>query len=120
MPKILLVDDDPVYLDELSEGLQQLGHKVVCAASAREAINSFQSEPIDLVISDVVMSGGGAATLLHELHSLHPDIPFVAITGRLEIASSPLFNSGLTEASAKIEKSASLFEIDTLIRELLK
>lgn len=120
MAKILLVDDDLVYLDELSDGLSSLKHDVSCAASTEEAQVLLENAEFDVVICDTIMEGGGALSLLHHLAATQPDLPFIVITGRPEIASSPLFRSGMKEASAKIEKSATLFEIDQLIRSTLR
>lgn len=120
MAKILVVDDDLVYLDELSEGLRSLGHHVACAASATEAMNSIDTDRFEIVICDMIMAGGGAVSLMHQLQTLLPAMPFIVITGRPEIASSPIFLDGMKEASAKIEKSTSLFEINELVRDILK
>ncbi len=120
MAHILVVDDDLIYLDELSEGLRSLGHEVAGAASSNEALNTLKSESFDITICDTIMAGGGALSLLHEVRALGLEMPFVVITGRPEIATSPLFKSGMREADAKIQKSATLYEINKLIRDLLK
>ncbi len=120
MAHILVVDDDLIYLDELSGGLRSLGHDVASAASSNEALNALKNGTFDITICDTIMAGGGALSLLHEVRALGLKLPFVVITGRPEIATSPLFQSGMREADAKIQKSASLYQINQLIRDLLK
>ena len=120
MAKVLLVDDDLIYLDELSAALRSLDHGVTTATSMDEAKACLAATPPEIIICDTIMAGGGALSLLHDVRASGSEIPFVVITGRPEIATSPLFQKGMKEANAKIEKSASLFEIDQLIRTLLK
>ena len=118
--KILIVDDDLVYLNELSDALRSLDHVVECASSADEAKIWLRDMAFDITICDTIMAGGGALSLLHDIRSRDPDFPFIAITGRPAVASSPLFQNGMMEANAKLEKSATLFEIDQLVRSLTK
>jgi len=116
---ILVVDDDLVYLDELTNGLRALGHEAETATSGSEAFSVLKTDTFDLVICDMIMAGGGALSFLHEVRAILPNLPVIVITGQREIANSPLFRDGMREASAKIEKSASLLDIDRVIRSLL-
>lgn len=120
MAEILLVDDDLIYLAELAAGLQTMSHNVITATSVEEARICLDGGGIGIIICDTIMAGGGALSLLHDVQTSHPHVPFIVITGLPEIATSPLFQSGMSEASAKIEKTASLVEIDKLIRTLLR
>ena len=119
MAKVLLVDDDLIYLSEMAESLVSFNHTATAVTSQDEALASLKSETFDIVICDTIMPGGGALSLLHEVRAIDASIPFVVITGRPEIATSPLFQKGMKEANAKIEKSATLFEIDRVIRTLV-
>ena len=120
MANILLVDDDLVYLGSLSDALESFGHVVTTAATAEEARMHLNKDSFDVAICDTIMEGGGALTLLHEVTQNHKKMPFIVITGRPEIASSPLFREGMKEAAAKIEKSATVFEIDQIVRSLTR
>ena len=119
MANILLVDDDLVFLDELSDGLRHMGHHVDCAASAADAFLGYRTGSYDIVICDTIMAGGGALSLLMDIRKHDTHFPFVVITGRPEIATSPLFKEGMIEATEKIEKSATVFQIDKLVRRLV-
>ena len=119
MPRLLVVDDDLIYLDELCSQLRGLGYDVTNADSAQEAVTILDNGTFDLVICDTIMTGGGALSLLYDVRSRDSNFPFIVMTGRREIADSPLFRDGMRQASAKIEKSASLFELDKLIKSLL-
>ena len=58
MPRILLVDDDPAVLQALSGHLARAGYEVVSAGSAMAALATLdRGEPVDAVVSDVLMPG---------------------------------------------------------------
>lgn len=53
--KILLVDNDPVYLGLMAEVLAMHGHTIFKASDGEAAFEQLQKEPADIVISDVSM-----------------------------------------------------------------
>ena len=56
MPKILVVDDDPVMLLIASRILERQGHyEIIRASSGKEAIELFESKKPDMVLSDLLM-----------------------------------------------------------------
>jgi len=54
--KILVVDDDPDFVDATRLVLEAHGYEVCSAASGDEGLAKVQSEAPDLVILDVIMS----------------------------------------------------------------
>lgn len=58
MPKILIVDDDRDLQDATRLVLEQSGFEVASAYTPEEGMEKVQSEKPDLVILDVIMSGG--------------------------------------------------------------
>ncbi len=58
-PTLLLVDDNPAIVRALQFGLRRNGFHVLTAADGRSALDIIDSaQPIDLMLSDVVMPGG--------------------------------------------------------------
>jgi CheY-like chemotaxis protein len=55
-PKILVVDDDPDFVEAMRLTLEPNGYQVVSAASGDEGMAKVRSEKPDLVILDVIMS----------------------------------------------------------------
>ncbi len=53
--KILLVDDEPGVRESVQAYLEDSGYQVRTAAGAKEAWEILQKEPLDLVISDLMM-----------------------------------------------------------------
>jgi len=54
---ILVVEDDPMMCDLLREVLERAGHRVLGAESPAVALELASSQPVDLLISDVIMPG---------------------------------------------------------------
>jgi signal transduction histidine kinase len=63
---VLLVEDDPALRTEVREMLTLLGHSVVEAASADEALALAEVPGIDLVLSDISLAGGVSGVALIE------------------------------------------------------
>ncbi|HEY2707086.1 MAG TPA: PAS domain S-box protein [Caulobacteraceae bacterium] len=57
--RILLVEDNPEVADVTCGLLEQLGHRTTHVLSAREALRALgeAAEPLELVLSDIVMAG---------------------------------------------------------------
>ncbi|EDY19309.1 response regulator receiver protein [Chthoniobacter flavus Ellin428] len=55
--KILIAEDDPIAAKVLCLTLQNLGHEVVVATNGAEAWETFDAEPIRVVVSDWMMPG---------------------------------------------------------------
>jgi two-component system response regulator AtoC len=60
--------------------LDQLGHEAVVAGSGEEALERFQAEPVDLVLTDLKMPGMDGIDLLSEVRARDPDVPVIVLT----------------------------------------
>ena len=78
--RILAVEDEPEVLDLVRAMLTHAGHSVVGAASGREALGLFGKDRVDLVITDLGMSGMTGLALAEQLKAQRP-IPVVLMTG---------------------------------------
>jgi CheY-like chemotaxis protein len=56
MAKILVVDDDPDFLEATRMVLEPAGHEVITATDGDEGLERSREEEPDLVILDVIMS----------------------------------------------------------------
>jgi response regulator RpfG family c-di-GMP phosphodiesterase len=79
--KILAVDDELAVRKMLTIMLGQQGISCKGAASAPEALEILQREPIDAVISDLRMSGTSGMELLRQMRASYPNVAFVMATG---------------------------------------
>jgi PAS domain S-box-containing protein len=82
--RVLVVEDDPDTLDLLKVVLDNSGADVVTAASAREAIDTFEHWRPDILVSDLAMPEQDGYQLIGEVRSRGPErggnIPAVALT----------------------------------------
>jgi two-component system, cell cycle response regulator CpdR len=89
-PSILLVDDDPEILAILADALAEHFHLFV-AANASDAIQIIADEPVDLLVTDLIMPGIDGVTLAERVTALHPGMRVIYMTGHAYLAkSSPL------------------------------
>lgn len=88
MAKILIVDDDPDFVEITRMILEAHGYEVGSAANGAEALSKMKKEPPDLVILDVMMSGVlDGVNVSHEM-SAEPTLRRVPIVMVSSIASS--------------------------------
>lgn len=85
--KILVVDDEPGYVDLLRDMLVSKGYVVPTAYDGREAIAKVESEKPDLIILDIKMpkiSGYEVCRLLRD-DKRFKDIPVIMLTALREL-----------------------------------
>jgi len=78
---ILIVDDEEMIRDLLSSALLQEEYICHQAADVDEAFVLLGEQPVDLVISDIMMPGRSGVELLRDLKKANPDIAVLMITG---------------------------------------
>jgi PAS domain S-box-containing protein len=82
---VLVVDDDSLVLTSTSLLLEDLGHRVISAASGAQALELFDSaHSIDLVITDMVMPKMSGAQLAQAIRVISPHLPIILATGYAE------------------------------------
>jgi CheY-like chemotaxis protein len=83
---ILFVDDDPLIAMSTTEMLEDLGHQVIGASSGLRALDILKStQPIDLMMTDHVMSGMTGVELAAASRQLRPSLPILLATGYAEL-----------------------------------
>src|SRR5437879_10475556 len=80
MTKVLVVDDERKMRRLLQILLERLGIDSVAAESGEEALDRFQAEKIDLVLTDLKMPGMTGLELLARLRELDADVPVILLT----------------------------------------
>lgn len=77
---ILVVDDEPALIALSTEILEQHGYHVICAENAKQAIQMLEQEPVDLLLSDIIMPGMDGYQLADFVRKQYPEI-------RIQLAS---------------------------------
>ena len=80
---VLIVEDNAATRRALADGLRQLNYQTVEADNGREAIAILEShpDPIDLILSDVVMPEMGGVALFHAMRQRGWQTPLLLLTG---------------------------------------
>ncbi len=83
--RVLVVEDEPIYADQLELYLQDLGCEFIGPATdARTALALFRTEAIDLVLLDVHLRGPvDGIELAEQLRELRP-VPIIFLTSRAD------------------------------------
>ncbi len=80
--KILVVDDDVDYLDQVAMTLKGEGYEVVAAGSEEEAEEALLAATPDLCVLDLMMEHQDSGFVLcHHIKKLYPEVPVILLTG---------------------------------------
>ncbi|TAK16585.1 MAG: PAS domain-containing sensor histidine kinase [Acidobacteria bacterium] len=117
---ILLVEDEAAVRTVAARFLRRAGYTVVTANNGHEAIRMLDelAEPVDLLITDVVMPGAGGRAVADAMHARFPTTPVLYTSGyteqavlhhgvrRTEVAfiSKPYSSKSLVEKVAELVK----------------
>jgi CheY-like chemotaxis protein len=83
--KVLVVDDDVLVAMNTTAMLEDLGHEAVEVHSARQALETLESNGFDLVITDQAMPHMTGSQLVSEARAKWPDLPIILATGYAEL-----------------------------------
>jgi two-component system KDP operon response regulator KdpE len=76
--RVLVVDDDPVVRELIARVAAHTGNRVLQAETAEQALDLLTAESVDLVLTDLGLSGTGGLRLLAKLSTL-PTAPYVVV-----------------------------------------
>jgi len=79
--KILLVDDEVVFTNNMSKLLDNRGYRVMAVNSGGAAIRAMQEEDFDVVVLDLKMPGMDGITTLKEIRKLGLFTETLILTG---------------------------------------
>lgn len=85
---LLFVDDEPNILAALRRLFRPLGYRIFIAESGAQGLEIFNSETIDLVISDMRMPVMDGAQFLEQVRMKSPDTVRILLTGYADISST--------------------------------
>jgi CheY-like chemotaxis protein len=84
--RVLLVDDDLFVSMGAADMLLDLGHSVIEAGSANQALTLLESDPaFDVVVTDYAMPGMSGLELAHRIKAKNPKMPIILATGYAEL-----------------------------------
>jgi signal transduction histidine kinase len=117
---VLLVEDEDAVRLFSARALRNKGYKVIEARSGEAALSILgqENEPIDLLITDVVMPEMDGPALVEEVRSRRPDMKVIFISGYAESA----FRQQASDGSMLhfLAKPFSLKQLATKVKDVLE
>jgi len=85
---ILVVDDEDALRRVLVRKLRAEGYSIVEAQNGADAAALLETQPIDVVVSDIAMPNLGGVELLQLVRQQKPDVPVLLMTGAPQLDSA--------------------------------
>lgn len=108
---ILVIDDDPIMRDLITDWLEAAGYRVHKATDCSSACSALERAPA-LVVSDMWMPGPCGAEAIRWMREKHPGLQLIAVSGHFGSGQgcSPqdAVGAGAARAFAKPVKRAEL------------
>jgi CheY-like chemotaxis protein len=82
--RVLLVEDNDLVRGFAEGLLDDLGYRTIAVGSADEALAVFDREPVDLLLTDIVMPGINGIELARRVRARDPGLPVLLATGYSE------------------------------------
>lgn len=109
--EILVIDDDPIMRDLVTDWLEAAGYTVRKAMNCTSACTELERAPA-LVVSDMWMPGPCGAEAIRWMRSKHPGLQLIAISGHFGsgqgCSEQDAVGAGAARAFAKPVKRAEL------------
>ncbi len=82
--RILIADDEPLMRSVTVEILRLSGYETISAENGRQALEVLKSQPLELVITDVMMPEMNGLELLRRIREeINPTLPVIIVSGSL-------------------------------------
>ncbi len=82
MAQILIVEDDDADRLLLGAALEEAGHDLHFAEDGEEALTIYAKNPVDVVVTDIMMARKDGVELIMALRKLNPDLAIIAVSGK--------------------------------------
>lgn len=81
MARILVIDDEPLVRKTVRLALERVGHQVDEATNGREGEQRLAAQPVDLVITDILMPDQEGIETIRNLQRTNPQLKILAMSG---------------------------------------
>ena len=88
LQKLLLIDDDPAFLQVMSRALTKRDYEVFSAETAEQALSLAETHRPDKAVVDLKLETSSGLDLIPALKSLNPQMTIVVLTGYASITTA--------------------------------
>ena len=118
---ILLVDDEPEFINIFKTIIQKNYSSVRIANSGEKALTLLDEEPADIVITDICMPGMNGEELMKRVLANYPETRFIGITAydSVDQAINFLRNGGVDFLHKPIDMNAIYLAIENALNKVI-
>lgn len=117
---IMVIDDEPAFLDVLSEILETKNYNVLTFSGALKALDFLQKQKPDLILTDIMMPDMDGLTLIRALRTRpeFSDLPIIVISAHAGPKDEA--RTLIAGANAYLAKPFTASELQNTIRTVLQ
>ena len=116
MKKVLIVDDEFVFVNDFAKAIEMFGYQVYKAGDGGGALNIVETKNPDIVLCDYRLPDIDGDKILEKVKAAHPQIKFVMVTAYYDEAVEKRLRS--LGADEVVFKPIVLTEIEKLLANL--
>jgi two-component system response regulator HydG len=116
---ILVVDDEQANLDSLDRIFAREGYRILLARSGQAAVETLRGEPVDVVLTDLMMPSMSGQDLLRAVRAVAPDAEVVLMTayGTVEAAVAAMKDGAYDFLTKPLKRHAVLKSVQQAIEK---
>ena len=115
MKRVLVIDDDWQMREMMHQALSRAGYDVAEAPNGKVGMNIHHKDPVDLVITDLIMPEKGGISVFNTIRSISPASRIIIYTGFTSYRHSVFAR----EADAFVDKTQGAHILLAKLKELL-
>ncbi len=86
--RIIVADDEDIVVSLVRDALEDEGHQIETASDGRDALAIIESEPVDLIVTDIRMPHMDGIEMVRQAREIHPDVVVIFMTGYADLNSA--------------------------------
>jgi DNA-binding NtrC family response regulator len=121
--RVLVIDDDQLFVTLMAQTLKECGYDVETAMDGEEGARAFAASRFDAVVCDIVMPGQEGLETMWQMRVARPDLAIVAVSGGVQIDEfEPMDSLEIAArfgADATLKKPFELCELSAVVDRAL-
>src|SRR2546429_2954015 len=116
---ILVVDDEQANLDSLERIFAREGYRILVARNGQAAVETLRAEPVDVVLTDLMMPAMSGQELLRAVRAVAPDAEVVLMTayGTVDAAVAAMKDGAYDFLTKPLKRHAVLKSVQQAIEK---
>lgn len=123
MARVLIIDDDRLFVKLMVHALKQRGHEVEFALDGLAGSRAFAHRPYDAVVCDIIMPQQDGVETIKAMRGQRSDVGIVAISGGLSLGQASnidvLHIAGQLGADVTLKKPFQLPELAVAVEQAI-